>query len=82
MLTLLTIAFLYTENKAVIAVGLTSFIDMPNIVPNMGNNQRMDFDFTIFSNTRSIPISKVNNEQIMEIEKGAKGDKIIGLMTN
>ena len=68
-------AFLYTENKAVIAVGVTSFIDMPNIVPEMCNNQRMDFDFTIFINTRSIPISKVNNEQIMEIEMGAKGGK-------
>lgn len=49
----------------------------------MGNNQSMAFDFSLFINERaSSLVKKEGNEQILEIELAARGDKIIGLTSN
>lgn len=48
----------------------------------MGSNQKMAFNFNIFINARRLTLANVNNEQIIEIELDAKGDKIIGLTSN
>jgi hypothetical protein len=46
------------------------------------NNQIMAFNFNLFINARRLTIDRINNEQIIEIELDAKGDKIIGLTSN
>jgi hypothetical protein len=48
----------------------------------MGQNQNMAFDFQLFVNTRKMMLKEINKEQIIEIELGARGDKIIGLTSN
>ena len=49
----------------------------------MGNNQSMAFDFSLFINQRASSLAKKEgNEQILEIELAARGDKIIGLTSN
>jgi len=48
----------------------------------MASNQGMAFDFQLFVNTRRMILKKINGEQIVEIELGARGDKIIGLTSN
>jgi hypothetical protein len=39
----------------------------------------LDFELNFFLNTLTIILKKINDEQIVEIELGARGDKIIGL---
>jgi hypothetical protein len=49
----------------------------------MGDTNKMAFDFKVFLNEQSsYPMQKVDNEQIIEINIAARGDKIIGLLPN
>jgi hypothetical protein len=47
-----------------------------------GSNQIMAFNFNLFINARRLTLDRINNEQIVEIELDAKGDRIIGLTSN
>jgi hypothetical protein len=59
------------------ALTLEDDIDFNGLL--MASNQRMAFDFQLFVNTRKMIMKKINDEQIIEIELGARGDKIIDL---
>jgi len=79
----------FKGNKAInlpgeIRIGKFTFED--DIVFNgmlMGPNQEMAFNFTIFLNESTSPsLNNVGNDPILDIKLTARGDKMIGLITN
>ncbi len=76
-------ATIYTESKAAVAGGITSFMEMPNTIPPVFNHQLLEDKYTIAQNTALANYSfymGTSNDNIDEVLRtNEKKDRVCGI---